>query len=320
MNSAASSSIERPGAAMTTVACIGECMIELAQGDGGQLVRGYGGDTLNTAIYLARLGVGVDYVTALGDDPFSDEMVAGWTAEGVGTGRVVRIPGRLPGLYAIRTGATGERSFYYWRDSSAARLLLDIPQTDSLLAALRDDSLIYLSGITLSLYDARGRARLLAALRQARANGAQVAFDTNFRARGWPVVDVAREVYGAMLALSDIVLASVEDLAPLFGTQAADELLGLIPAREAVLKLPTPAAIVRCDGAARTVDAEPVAQVIDTTAAGDSFAAAYLAARLRGDTPENAARAGHRLAGAVVGHRGAIIPRAAMPQMKENAP
>lgn len=299
---------------MTTVACIGECMIELAQGAGGDLMRGYGGDTLNTAIYLARLGTGVDYVTALGDDPFSDEMIAGWAGEGVGTGRVVRIAGKLPGLYAIRTSEAGERAFYYWRDSSAARLLLDIPQTEGLLAALRDDGLIYLSGITLSLYNADGRARLMTALSQARASGAQVAFDTNFRTRGWPVIADARAVYGEMLALSDIVLASVEDLAPLFGTIDAEQLLGRIPAGEAVLKLPTPACIVRHDGAARTVNAEPVARAIDTTAAGDSFAAAYLAARLRGAAPEDAARAGHRLAGAVVGHRGAIIPREAMPQ------
>jgi 2-dehydro-3-deoxygluconokinase len=55
-----------------------------------------------------------------------------------------------------------------------------------------------------------------------------------------------------------------------------------------------------------------VQDVVDTTAAGDSFAAAYLAARLAQAEPA-AARAGHRLAGAVVRYRGAIIPRAAMP-------
>ena len=53
---------------MTKVACIGECMIELKQAEGGLFSRGYGGDTLNTSVYLARLGVGVDYITALGDD------------------------------------------------------------------------------------------------------------------------------------------------------------------------------------------------------------------------------------------------------------
>jgi 2-dehydro-3-deoxygluconokinase len=51
---------------MTRVACIGECMIELSAAAGGLLARAWGGDTLNTAVYLARLGVAVDYVTAPG--------------------------------------------------------------------------------------------------------------------------------------------------------------------------------------------------------------------------------------------------------------
>jgi 2-dehydro-3-deoxygluconokinase len=70
---------------------------------------------------------------------------------------------------------------------------------------------------------------------------------------------------------------------------------------------------VLIDGAVREIAAPPVAHVIDTTAAGDSFAAAFLAARIRGADAATAARAGHRLAGAVVQHRGAIIPRDAMP-------
>src|SRR3954447_7034899 len=92
-------------------------MIELREMADGRFSRGYGGDTLNTAVYLARLGVAVDYVTALGDDLWSDEMLAGWAAEGVGTGQVARLPGRVPGLYIIQTDAHGERRFSYWRDS-----------------------------------------------------------------------------------------------------------------------------------------------------------------------------------------------------------
>src|SRR5256885_12894030 len=118
---------------MTGVACIGECMIELKQAPSGQSVglysRGFGGDTLNTAVYLARLGMAVDYVTALGDDPLSDEMVAGWADERVGTALVVRLPGKLPGLYMIQTDEAGERRFYHWRDSSAGRSLMSLPPT-----------------------------------------------------------------------------------------------------------------------------------------------------------------------------------------------
>lgn len=298
---------------MTTIACIGECMIELTQARGRELSRGYGGDTLNTAVYLARLGARVDYVTALGDDPFSDEMIEGWQSEGVGTSRVVRIVDKLPGLYAIKTSRDGERSFYYWRDNAAVRMLLDLPQTDDLLASLASYDLVYLSGITLSLYDDPGRGRLVAALRRARAGKTRIAFDTNFRARGWPVIETAQRAYDDMFGVSDIVLASTEDLTPLYGRQAEENFLDRLKAKEVVLKLDEPTCIVRADGAEQRVVAEPVSQVVDTTAAGDSFAAAYLAVRLGGYSPVAAARAGHRLAGVVVGHRGAIIPRDAMP-------
>lgn len=301
---------------MVRVASIGECMIELSQPSGALLARSYGGDTLNTAVYLARLGVCVDYVTALGDDPWSEEMVRAWEAEGVGTSLVVRMPGRLPGLYVIATDAAGQRSFYYWRDSAPARLLFDLPQTPAVLQALSGYDAIYFSGVSLSLYGEAGRARLLAALSDARARGTRIVFDTNFRPRGWPDLTVARSAFRAAMAGADVVLASTEDLGLLFGEDGLAE-LPTDQRIEVVLKLAEPAVRIRHGHAERTIAAEPVEGVVDTTAAGDSFAAAYLAARLRGVAPTDAARAGHRLAGAVVRHRGAIIPRSAMPQFDD---
>jgi 2-dehydro-3-deoxygluconokinase len=302
---------------MTRVACIGECMIELKQAQGteaGLFSRGYGGDTLNTAVYLARLGVEADYVTALGDDALSDEMIAGWVAEGVGTKRVARLPGKLPGLYMIQTDDKGERQFFHWRDSAAARSLMDLPETPEILNSLAGYDVVYLSAITLSLYGAEGRARLFAALKRAREKGTRFAFDTNFRARGWPDPDIARAVFREAFEISDIVLASLEDLLPLFPYESDDDLLSRIPSTEVVLKLLKPATVLRVEGVLHRTEAERLkASVVDTTAAGDSFAAAYVAARLAGADPVEAARAGHRLAGVVVCHPGAIIPRAAMP-------
>jgi 2-dehydro-3-deoxygluconokinase len=292
-------------------------MVELKQAQetqAGLFSRGYGGDTLNTAVYLARLGVSADYVTALGDDSLSDEMISGWAAEGVGTSRVARLPGKLPGLYMIQTDDQGERRFFHWRDSAAARSLMDLPQTPEILDALAGYDVIYLSAITLSLYGAEGRARLFAALKRARESGALFAFDTNFRARGWPDLGVARAVFQEAFAAADIVLASTEDLLPLYPGITNEALLARIPGAEVVLKLSEPASIVRLEGVPYPIKAKPVeVPVVDTTAAGDSFAAAYLAARLVGADPIEAARAGHRLAGVVVCHPGAIIPRAEMP-------
>ena len=285
-------------------------MVELRQLPGGLLQRGWGGDTLNTAVYLARLGVSVDYVTALGDDPWSSEMLEGWAAEGVGTGLVQRLPGRLPGLYVIQTGPNGERRFLYWRDRAAARRLFDHLDPRTLTAF----DVFYVSGITLSILDDAGRAVLLRALAEARARGAMIVFDTNFRPRGWPDPALARRLDDHLFGLAHLVLASSEDLCLLHGGGGEAALLCHAGETEIVLKLDRPASRVFHAGLEHAVRAPPVTGVVDTTAAGDSFAAAYLAARLRGASPGDAARAGHILAGVVVQHPGAIIPRDAMPQ------
>ncbi len=288
-------------------------MIELREEADGRLSRGYGGDTLNTAIYLSRLGTPVDYVTALGDDSWSDELVSSWEAEGVGTGRVVRLPGRLPGLYIIQTDPKGERRFSYWRDTAAARLLFQAPEAESIVAALPAYDLIYFSGISLSLYGDKGRERLFAILREARKNGRRVAFDTNFRPRGWPEKDIARAAFRQAFDCADIILASTEDLELLFGADGANEVLTFSDRAEIVLKHPDLTCRVLTKGQDILVPGKPAEDVVDTTAAGDSFAAAYLDARLTGHDPRRAAEAGHRLAGQVVRYRGAIIPREAMP-------
>jgi len=288
-------------------------MIELREEADGRLSRGYGGDTLNTAIYLSRLGTPVDYVTALGDDSWSDELLSAWKAEDVGTDRVVRLPGRLPGLYIIQTDPKGERRFSYWRDTAAARLLFQAPEADSVIAALPTYDLIYFSGISLSLYGDKGRERLFTVLREARKSGRRVAFDTNFRPRGWPDREIAKRAFRQAFDCADIILASTEDLELLFGDAGVNEVLAFADRAEIVLKHPDLTCRVLATGKDIVVPGKPAEDVVDTTAAGDSFAAAYLDARLAGRDPQSAAEAGHRLAGQVVRHRGAIIPREAMP-------
>jgi 2-dehydro-3-deoxygluconokinase len=288
-------------------------MIELREEADGRLSRSFGGDTLNTAVYLARLGTQVDYITALGDDSWSDELIAAWAAEGVGTDRVLRLPGRLPGLYIIQTDPKGERRFSYWRETAAARLLFKAPEAQPIIESFATYDLIYLSGISLSLYGDEGRDRLFAVLREVRSAGKRVAFDTNFRPRGWPDPAVARTAFRQAFACADIILASTEDLDLLFEGTGVDELLAVSDRAEIVLKHPDLTCRVLSKGGEILVPGKPAEDVVDTTAAGDSFAAAYLNARLSGKSPEAAAQSGHRLAGQVVRYRGAIIPRDAMP-------
>ncbi len=164
------------------IACLGEAMVELSGLDAqaGTLAFGVAGDTLNTAIYLKRaLGQGarVAYLTAVGDDAFSDRMVAAMQEEGLDTAAVARLPGRLPGIYAINVDERGERTFSYWRSESAARSMLGPGGLDP--EALGGFDLLFLSGITLAILPPEARMKLIGQCSWLKALGKTIAFDTN---------------------------------------------------------------------------------------------------------------------------------------------
>ncbi|HHW76601.1 MAG TPA: sugar kinase [Xanthomonadaceae bacterium] len=302
------------------IALFGECMIELRGQVFGAMQQGFGGDTLNTATYLVRLcrdqDIRVSYATALGIDVFSDHMIAAWQAEGIDTSLVRLLSNHLPGLYAIQVDPSGERHFFYWRDTSTARDYFDAPSTP-LEEAIDDLSALYLSGISLAILPAEGRERLLATMARVRARGGMVAFDNNFRPRLWPNVVDARAIYDRAYALSDLVLITLDDEMALRGETSPDRVLASVlalDASEVVVKRGVQPTLVRSAGTpAVAVPVEDVPRVVDTTAAGDSFAGAYLAMRLTGIPPATAARAANRMAGVVIQHPGAIIPIEAMP-------
>ncbi len=302
------------------IALFGECMIELRGQVFGTMQQSFGGDTLNTAIYLVRLcrdqDIRVSYATALGIDVFSDHMIAAWQAEGIDTSLVRLLSNHLPGLYAIQVDPSGERHFFYWRDTSTARSYFDAPNTP-LEDATSELPAFYLSGISLAILPPEGRERLLATVAQVRAHGGLVAFDNNFRPRLWPNITDARALYDRAYALSDIVLITLDDEMALRGETDADQALAQVLALEVpevVIKRGIQPTLVRVAGTPTVaVPVEPVPRVVDTTAAGDSFAGAYLAMRLTGIPPATAARAANRMAGVVVQHPGAIIPPEAMP-------
>ncbi|MGI9488009.1 MAG: sugar kinase [Geminicoccaceae bacterium] len=302
------------------VACIGECMVELAHIGPSNLQLAFGGDTSNTAVYLARLtdgcDIAVDYITALGDDAYSEAMLRCWHEEGVGTGLVTRMEGRLPGLYTISTDEAGERSFTYWRGQSAARDLLRDGRGGKLASALKGVDLVYLSGITLSVLDDLQRSALLKVLDDVREAGGKVAFDGNFRPAGWPNMKEARAAFQAVLTRTEIALPTFDDEQALFGDTGPAAVAARLRKQgvaEVVVKLGAAGCFLAADDGEEMIATTPVDHVVDSTAAGDSFNAGYLAGRLLGWSPADAARLGHRLAGKVVRHRGAVIPKDAMP-------
>lgn len=301
-----------------SVAIIGECMLELSRANQVNDERGfastlsYGGDTLNTAIYLSREAVATRYVTALGDDVMSDWMLNEWRKEGIDCSGVIRMPNSVPGLYMINVADDGERSFLYWRHNSpASRLFDDAVQTKALFESLSEASHIYLSGISLGILPEKSLQRLFEHLAVYRKAGGKIIFDGNYRPALWPDKSTAQQVYRHMYDLTDIALPTLEDESDLFGAKTAEQVVSALQAhgvKEIVVKMGSMGCAYAIEDSLEEVGALTVSPV-DTTAAGDSFNAAFLAARLKGCAGVEACQAGHVLASEVIQHRGAIIPR-----------
>ncbi|MCX8961138.1 sugar kinase [Erwinia psidii] len=304
------------------IAVIGECMIELSKKN-NDIHQGFGGDTLNTAVYLARQApqsqLHVEYVTALGTDSFSSEMIEAWQQEKIGTSLVQRLENKLPGLYVIETDAQGERTFLYWRNDAAARFWLESEHAGEICQQLAHYDCLYLSGISLAILSPQSREKLLALLATCRQNGGQVIFDNNYRPRLWQSAAVTQSAYQAMLSCTDIAFLTLDDEDLLWGKASIDKVIARTHAagvNEVVVKRGSGSCLVSQQGQP-LIDVPAIrlatSSVVDTTAAGDSFSAGYLAVRLTGGSAEEAARRGHLTASTVIQHRGAIIPLSAMP-------
>ncbi|ARO15897.1 2-dehydro-3-deoxygluconokinase (plasmid) [Ketogulonicigenium robustum] len=298
--------------------CIGEPLVEFTNpaDDPARFNRLAGGDTLNTAIYLARLSPAgaVGYLSRLGDDKMSDYLASIMVDEGL-VDLCQREVGGRPGLSFITTDSTGERSFTYWRDQAPARRLFS---DQSEIIALEQADTLFLSGITLAVLHPQGRASLLAALAARRAAGAQIVLDTNYRPRLWPNAATAAEVIGKAAGVATLVLPSLDDMSGAFGTDDPQEALALLmhlTKAEIVLTTGGGDVLYRAAGqdTARAIAiAEPRA-ACDTTGAGDSFNAAWLTGRKAGLSIDDAIARAAALAAEVVCYPGAIMPRAAMP-------
>lgn len=298
------------------IACIGEAMLELIiDAVPGAAQVGVAGDVLNTAIYLRRLLPGsasVCFVSNLGADNLSDGMIRFIADQNLDTSLIGRLEDRLPGLYSISTDEKGERTFEYWRKNSAATRLFQTA-AGAPFDMLEGFDVVYLSAITLAILQPETRHGLLDWLDGFRARGGKFAFDSNYRPQLWQSREVAREVIEAAWLRCDIALPSADDEIALFGDISDAGVLERFRAYS------------RCGGALKrghlgpasiNIPVEPMTfkpapAVVDTTAAGDSFNAGYLAARLTGKSQSEALASGHRLASKIIGHRGAIMPAGA---------
>ncbi len=307
--------------AMPAITLIGECMVEMREEADGRLSRGFGGDVLNTAVYLSRLlgnGASIRFATIMGDDPYSNELIQAWKSEGVDCELVGQKKDSRSGLYIIQTDKGGERSFHYWRSAAPAREFMN-SDWQILQDKAFDSEWIYLSGISIAILGDDGRERILDALKDAKSKGKKVVFDGNYRPILWDNQAAAKNWYEKFWTLSDVALAGSEDESRVFGDKTAEETL------RRLLECGIPEVVVK-QGAGPvllgslqnqfTIPIKAVSEIMDTTAAGDSFNAGYLYGRLTGLNMSSSAQIGAILSATVIQYPGAIIPCDNMPDLE----
>ncbi|MEZ8355853.1 sugar kinase [Vibrio splendidus] len=310
---------------MSHIAIIGECMIELNGAPFGTMQQTYGGDTLNTAVYLNRSAtshssstntprIRTSYITALGADSISQEMLKRWQDEGLSTDLVLIDEQRSPGLYLIQLDDVGERTFLYWRNDSAARYMVQHPDFDKITAQLYDVDMVFLSGISLAILPHSDQLKLLTIIQGLRERGVAIAFDSNYRPRLWDSQDATKEAYQLAYQATDIALVTFDDEQLLWQDAHPQDTITRLHAlgvKTVVVKLGAEGCLIseNSENSPVKITTTPVETVVDSTSAGDSFNGGFLSCYLAGGSIEEACHQGNALARLAIQHHGAIIPK-----------
>ncbi len=285
---------------------MGEALVEFnqTQAHAPQYLQGFGGDTSNAAIAAARAGARSAYLSQVGDDAFGRMLMALWSQEGVCTKAVSVHPTAPTGVYFVTHESAGH-TFSYLRKGSAASLI----EPQSLpLEPLETCNILHVSAISQAI-SATAQAAVHKAVIHARLHGARIAFDPNLRLRLWSL-EAATAAMHQVLPLTDVFMPSIDDIRPLCGLHAPDDIVSWGHAqgpRIVVLKLGADGVWVS-DGQGREHLRALPARVQDATGAGDCFCGNLLARMALGDSLWQAARYANAAASLAVQGFGAVAP------------
>ena len=293
------------------VVSMGEPMAEFCATGAGRLGqvdlfrRGWGGDTSNFAVAVARLGGRAGYLCRVGDDEFGRSFMELWRREGVDASRVVVDPQAPTAVYFISLTEDMEHDFTYYRAGSAASRY-SVGDLDG--EYVRGARVLHSSGISLAVSQSL-REAVFEAVNLCKAGGGLFSFDPNFRPKLWPI-NTARAVMEYAFREADIVLSSIEDLALLYGerdhVRGAERFQGL-GAGVAVIKLGGEGCYVAGDGEAFRAPGFDV-DVVDTTGSGDAFDAAFIVGMLEGWDLERTAAFANAVGALTATAHGAVAP------------
>ncbi|MGZ5265470.1 MAG: sugar kinase [Caldimonas sp.] len=271
------------------ILALGEAMVEFNQTgerEGRVYLQGFGGDTSNFAIAAARQGARAGYLSALGDDSHGRMLRALWAREDVDASGVRDDASAFTAVYFVTHDDAGHHFDFVRAGSAASRITpAGLPRE-----RIEGARVLHLSGISLAISPS-ACATCLAAVEIARGAGVRVSFDTNLRLKLWPI-ERARSVMGEVMAMADICLPSLDDMAALTGLvdpdAIADHCLRL-GSKVVAVKLGAAGALV-ADASRRCRIAPHPCRAVDATGAGDTFGGAFVARLLAGDSIEAAGR------------------------------
>lgn len=298
---------------MTNLVVMGECMVEFSPLADGEYKQSFAGDVYNTAVYLKRLlanASNVSLLTAVGKDSLSQQMLQVLAQENINSEFVEQLYSQQMGAYLIQTSEDGERSFVYWRDTSAAKSTLSSLSEASKKKLIAQTDIFYFSGISIAILNPLDRQLFWQLLGLLKSAGVQIVFDSNYRAKLWQNNEEAKSQFEQAFGYANVVFAGVEDFEFLYGSGAFDAITAYLQPfeiDEVIIKNGANEMMCIAKGHSCFIPVTVVKNVVDTTSAGDSFNAGYLAAKQMGYSLPDAVEYAAKIAAIVIQHHGAIV-------------
>lgn len=290
------------------IAIIGECLIELSANgtlaDTSTLNKFFGGDTVTTAVAIARLGGNVTYLTKVGNDGFSEFILSALQKENVDTS-LIKTNEEQNGMYIVSHTLDKKEVLYYKRKTAATKLSVEDISED-IIKKLR---VVYSTGVVQSL-SASSRELVREAFRIARENDVMTAYDPNYTSCFMNSEDT-KEYFEEIIELSDIVFLSLKnDSQRLYDVDSPDKIIQHFwdkGVKIVVIKSHVDNGYYTgYRGSIDFTEFYNTQKAIDTTASGDVFNGGFLYALTNGYTPVDASKFASVVSGLQTQNYGAI--------------
>ena len=290
------------------IAVIGECLIELSANgslaDTSTLNKYFGGDTVTTAVAIARLGGSVSYLTKVGNDGFSEFILSSLQKENIDTS-MIKTNDEQNGMYIVSNTQNNKEVLYYKRKTAATKLSVEDIDEET----IKKLKLIYSTGVVQSL-SASSRELIRETFKIAKGNDVLTAYDPNYTSC-FMNSDDTKEYFEEIIGLTDIVFLSLKnDAVRLYEIDSVDKAINYFWDRGVkivVIKSHIDNGYyVGYNGEITFTEFYNSQKAIDTTASGDVFNGGFLYAITNGYTPSGAAKFASVVSGLQTQNYGAI--------------